>query len=104
MLTKSPAERLQSRDPPIGARSRGLRQHTRVRSAGVPRARIGGDTDALDWRSDPRLRAILARVVNAQRAAREKGRPPPRRDGPGQTDVLARRRPDRHPLTPAGAA
>jgi hypothetical protein len=32
----------------------------------------GGDTDALDWRSDPHLLAILARGVKREREAREK--------------------------------
>jgi hypothetical protein len=44
----------------------------RVRSVAVPRTDLGGDTDALDWRSDEHLRAILARGVNRDREAREK--------------------------------
>lgn len=73
MLTKSPAALLRAGDRPVGTRRRETHQDVRVRSAAVPRAHVGGDTDALDWRSDPRLLAILARGVKRQRAAREKG-------------------------------
>jgi hypothetical protein len=101
MLTKPPAERLQSRDPPSGARCREMRQYIRVRSVAVPRARIGGDTDALDWRSDPHLVAILARGIKRERDAREKDQF--RRDELEQPArrVGARRR--RPAFTPAGA-
>jgi hypothetical protein len=46
----------------------------RVRSVAVPRTDLGGDTDALSWRSDQHLLAILARVVNRDREARETDR------------------------------
>jgi hypothetical protein len=73
MITKSPAEPLQSRDPPSGARRREMRQYVRVRPVAVPRVRRGGDTYALDWRSDPHLLAILARTARRERRAREEG-------------------------------
>ena len=73
MLTKSPTELRRSRDRPAGARSRETRQDLGVGSVGVPRVHRGGDTDALDWRSDPHLLAILARGVKREREAREKG-------------------------------
>jgi len=73
MLTKAPAELRRSRDRPAGARSRETRQDLGVGSVGVPRVHRGGDTDALDWRSDPHLLAILARAVKREREAREKG-------------------------------
>jgi hypothetical protein len=70
MLT-SPAEHLRSHDRPTGPVSREPPQDIRVRSGAVPRVDRGGDTDALDWRSDPHLLAILARGVNAsERLAR----------------------------------
>jgi hypothetical protein len=72
MLTKSPAALLRSRDRPSSARSRETRQNFRARSVAVPRVHHGGDTDALDWRSDPHLLAILARGVNREREARQK--------------------------------
>ena len=71
MLTKSPAELLQSRERPAGDRSRETRQNVQARSDGVARVYLGGDTDALDWRSDPNLLAILARGVKREREARE---------------------------------
>ena len=80
MPTKSPAELLWSRDRPAGARSRETRQNVRARSVAVPRVHRGGDTDALDWRSDPHLLAILARGVKREREAREKDQFPRRRD------------------------
>jgi hypothetical protein len=103
MVTKSPAELRGLRDRPAGARSRETRQDVRVRSAAVPRAHIGGDTDALDWRSDPHLLAILARCVKREREARERDQFPQRRDGLGQPALRAHRRPRRPALTPAGA-
>ena len=103
MITKSPAELRGLRDRPAGARSRATRQDVRVRSVGVPRAHIGGDTDALDWRSDPHLLAILARGVKREREAREKDQFPQRRDGLGQPALRAHRRPRRPAFTPAGA-
>lgn len=72
MIAESPAESRRSRDRPAGAHSRKTRQGVRVRSVAVPRPRVGGDTDALDWRSDPRLLAILARSVKREREARDK--------------------------------
>jgi hypothetical protein len=101
MITKSPAELRGSRDRPAGARSRETREDVRVRSVAVPRGRIGGDTDALDWRSDPHLLAILARGIKREREAREKGQF--RRDELEQPArrVGARRR--RPAFTPAGA-
>jgi hypothetical protein len=102
MITKSPAERQQSRDPPARTPSRGMREYARVRSVAAPRAHISGDTDALGWRSDPRLLAIVVRGVKRERAAREKDQF--RRD---ELDQPARRtgaRPHRHAFTPAGAA
>jgi hypothetical protein len=71
MLTKSPAALLRPRDRPVGARSREARQDLVVRSVVVPRAHIGGDTDALGWHSDPHLLAILARGVKRERGSRE---------------------------------
>jgi hypothetical protein len=97
MLTKLPAERLQSRDPPVGTRSRGMRQ--RVRSLTATRVHRGGDTDALDWRSDPHLLAILARVAQRERAARETDHFPWRRD---ELEQQARRRRDRAAFRTAG--
>jgi hypothetical protein len=103
MITKSPAELRRSRDRPAGARSRETRQDARVRSVAVPRAHIGGDTDALDWRSDPHLLAILARGVKREREARENVQLPQRREGLGQPALRAHRRPRRPAFTPAGA-
>ena len=71
MLTKSPAELLRSRDGLAGARSPETRRDVRVRPVAIPRVHRGGDTDALDWRSDPHLLAILARGVKREREARE---------------------------------
>jgi hypothetical protein len=65
MLSNSPAQRLQPRPRPAGGRRRDTRRLDR-----------GGDTDALDWRSDPHLRAILARVGQRLRQARGKGQIP----------------------------
>jgi len=104
MLTKSPAALLRSRDGPAGARSRETRQDVRARSVAVPRAHLGGDTDALDWRSDPHLLAILARGVKREREAREKDRLPWRRDELDQPARRADARPHRPARTPAGAA
>jgi hypothetical protein len=102
MPTKSPAELLRSRDRSGDARSRETRQDVRVRSVAVARARIGGDTAALDWRSDPRLLAILARGVKREREAREKGQFPWRRDElTSQLTVGAR--PHRQAFTSAGS-
>jgi hypothetical protein len=103
MLTKSPAERPRSRDRRAGAR-RETRRGVRVRSVAVPSVHRGGDTDALDWRSDPHLLAILARAAQRERVAREKDRFPWRRDELDQPARLARARPHRHAFTPAGGA
>jgi len=80
MLTKSPAELFRSRDRLVGTRSRETRRDVRVRSGAIPRVHRDGDTYALDWRSDPRLLAILARSVKREREAREKGQFAWRRD------------------------
>jgi hypothetical protein len=104
MLTKSPAALLRSRDRPAGARSHETRQDVRVRSVAVPRLHRGGDTDALDWRSDPHLLAILARGVKREREARQKDQFPWRRDELDQPARRAGARPRRPALTPAGAA
>ena len=101
MITKSPAELRGLRDRPAGARSRETRQDVRVRSVGVPRVHRSGDTDALDWRSDPRLLAILARGVKREQEAREKDQFPWRRDE--LTNQLnAGARPHRHAFKSAG--
>jgi hypothetical protein len=70
MLTKSPTELLRSGDRPLSARSRVARQNVRAGYVGDPRVHRGGDTDALDWRSDPHLLAILARGAKREREAR----------------------------------
>jgi hypothetical protein len=105
MITKSPAERLQSRDPPSGARRREIRQYVRVRPvAAVARVRRGGDTYALDWRADPHLLAILARAARRQLQARELGQSRWRRAEPDEPALQAGRRPHRAAFTPAGGA
>jgi hypothetical protein len=85
MLTKSSADLLRSCDRLAGARSPETRGDARVRSVATPGVHRGGDTDALDWRSDPRLLAILARGVKRERAAREGDRFAWRREGLDQT-------------------
>jgi len=104
MLTKSPAELLRSREGPAGARSPETRQDVRARSGGVACVHRGGDTDALDWRSDPHLLAILARGVKREREAREKDQFPWRRDELDQPARRAGARPHRHAFTSAGGA
>jgi hypothetical protein len=104
MLTKSPAALLRSSDRPADPRSRETRHDFRVRSAAGPRAHIGGDTDALDWRSDPHLLAILERGVKRGREAREKDQFAWRRDELYPPARRAGARPHRPGLTPAGAA
>jgi len=104
MLTKSAPERLQSRDPPSGARRRAMRQYARVRPVAAPRVRRGGDTYALDWRSDPRLLAILARATRRELQAREEGQSRWRRAELEQPALQAGRRRDRAAFTPAGGA
>ena len=54
------------------ARCHPARQDAQARVAAVRRASRGGDTDALDWRSDARLRAILDRAAQREQADREK--------------------------------
>ena len=73
MLTKSPTELLRPRDRLVSSRSRETRRNVRVRFGAVPREHRGGDTDALDWRSSPRLVAMLARGAKRERQAREMG-------------------------------
>jgi hypothetical protein len=104
MLTKSPAELRRSRDRPAGARSRETHQDVRVRSVAVPRVHRGGDTDALDWRSDPHLLAILARSVKREREAREKDQFPWGWDELDQPARRAGARPHRHAFTSEGSA
>src|SRR5438874_1173062 len=94
-----------------GVRGRGTRQDVRVGSVAVPRAHIGGDTDALDWRSDPHLMAILARGFRRERAAREEDRfrddeldQPARRAGPARQSSLRPRRRATHRHEPVRAA
>jgi hypothetical protein len=99
MLTKTPAAPLGSGDRPVGTRRRETDQGVRVRSAAVHRADVSGDTDALDWRSDPHLLAILARCAEREREAREKGRLAWRRDGldrPARRAGGRSRRPNSH--------
>jgi hypothetical protein len=98
----TPYLELGTRSIPASVRSRETRQDVGVGSVAVPRAHIGGDTDALDWRSDPRLLAILARGVKREREAREKGQFPWRRDElTSQLTIGAR--PHRHAFTSAGS-
>ena len=80
MPTKSPAELPQPRDRLAVARSHKTCQDVRVRPAAVPRVHRGGDTDALDWHSDPHLLAILARGAKRERDARDNDQLPWRRD------------------------
>ena len=70
----TPYLEVETRSVLAGVRSRETRQDVRVGSVAVPRAHIGGDTDALDWRSDPHLLAILARGFKREREAREEDR------------------------------
>lgn len=93
MLTKSPAELLQSRDRLAGARARETRRDVRVRSVAIPRVHRGGDTDALDWHSDPHLLAILARGAKRERETREKDQFPWRPDELDRPDRRADARP-----------
>src|SRR5947207_9707973 len=85
----TPYLEVETRSVLAGVRSRETRQDVRVGSVTSPRAHIGGDTDSLDWRSDPHLVAILARGFRREREAREEDRfrrdeldRPARRAGP----------------------
>jgi hypothetical protein len=104
MLTKSPAELLKSRDRLTGARGRETRQDVRVRSVAIPRVHRGGDTDALDWHSDPHLLAILARGAKRERETRERDQFPWPPDELDQPDRRAGARPYRPAFTSAGGA
>jgi len=101
MVVKSPAEPLRSRDRLLGAPSAERRRDVRAGDVPTPRARRGGDTDALDWRSDPHLLAILARGIKRDREAREKDQFC--RDELDQQALRAGARPRRPAFTPAGA-
>jgi hypothetical protein len=68
----TPHLEVETRSVPASVRSRETRQDVGVGSVAVPRAHVGADTDALDWRSDPHLLAILARAFKREREAREK--------------------------------
>jgi hypothetical protein len=85
MLTKSSADLLRLCGRLAGARSPETRGDARVRPVATPGVYRGGDTDALDWRSDPRLLAILDRGAKREREAREGDRFAWRRDGLDQT-------------------
>jgi hypothetical protein len=54
------------------ARRHPARQDAQDRVVAVRRAFRCGDTDALDWRSDARLRAILDRAAQREQEDREK--------------------------------
>jgi hypothetical protein len=75
---------------------------SRVRPVAAPRAHLGGDTDALDWRSDAHLLSSLARGVSREREAREKDQF--RRDKLNQPGWRAGARPYRPAFTLGGAA
>ena len=99
MLTKTRAAPIRSGHRPVGTGRRETHQDVRVRSAAVRCAHVSGDTDALDWRSDPHLLAILARGSKREREASEKDRfrrdeldPPARRAGPARQSSLRPRR------------
>jgi hypothetical protein len=97
MVAKSPAKLLRSGDRLLGARSAERRRDVRVHDVAIPRVHRGGDTDALDWRSNPRLLAILARGVKREREARENNQFPWRRD-----ELVQPARPHRPGSTPQG--
>ena len=63
--------RFQGRNDPYDlstrARRHPARRDAQARVVAVRRAFRRGDTDALDWRSDARLRAILIAPPNANR-------------------------------------
>ena len=104
MLTKSPTELPRSSNRPVSASGRKTYPGVRVRSGAGPREHRGGDTDALDWRSDPHLLAILARGVKREREAREKDQLPWRRDELHQRARGAGARPHRHAFKSAVGA
>jgi hypothetical protein len=72
MLARSPAEPLDSRHGLTRARRRQVGQDAQVGVVAVRRVLRGGDTDALDWRSDARLLAILERAAQREQEDREK--------------------------------
>ena len=87
----TPYLEVETRSDPARVRSRETRQGVGVGSVTSPRAHVGGDTDALDWRSDPHLVAILARGFKREREARVKDQfrrdeldQPARRAGPAR--------------------
>ena len=95
----TPYLEVETRSVPASVRDHETRQDAAVGSVAVPRAHIGGDSDALDWRSDAHLVAILARGFKREREAREKDEfrrdeldQPARRAGPRQTSSLRPRR------------
>jgi hypothetical protein len=59
-------------DPSTRARRHPARRDAEARVVAVRRAFRCGDTDALDWRSDARLRAILDRAAQREQEDREK--------------------------------
>ena len=97
----TPYLEVETRSVPASVRTGETRHDVGGGSVAVPRARIGGDTDALDWRSDPHLLAILARGVKREREAREKDQFPRRRDELDQPAGRAGARPHRHAFTSA---
>jgi hypothetical protein len=72
-LTKSPNERLRSRDRPVSSRSSETRRDVRVRSRAVLREHRVGDIDVLDCCSDLHLLAIRARGAKRELEVRETG-------------------------------
>jgi hypothetical protein len=101
----TPYLEVEPRSGPASVSSREAGQDVAVGSVSVPRAQIGGDTDALDWRSDPHLLAIQTRAFERERQAREKDQfhgdeldEPARRAGGARRSSLRPRRQatDRH--------
>ena len=95
----TPYLEVETRSVPASVRDHETRQDAAVGSVAVPRAHIGGDSDALDWRSDAHLVAILARGFKREREAREKDEfrrdeldQPARRVGPARQSSLRPRR------------
>lgn len=83
MLPRSPAEPLDSRHGLTRARRRRVSQDARVSLVAARRVLRGGDTDALDWRKDARLLAILERTAQREQEDREKGSESDSADGLG---------------------